>query len=144
MRIAKSSTLRLAQVICCLLITAFVYAADDPGSPPGPPLNKLTIAYYHFSSGKGGVDVNLRHTFKTSTAWIGNYTEGTGFDQGRIGYEYDYHHNWLTFIPSAQAATHGFLGASFYSEAGRPLFAIAGLGRTNLRPYWNLGFDPND
>jgi hypothetical protein len=24
------------------------------------------------------------------------------------------------------------------------VFGIAGAGRTNLRPYWNLSFDPND
>ena len=42
-----------------------------------------------------------------------------------------------------QAATHDFVGATLYAEAGARLFAIRGFGRTNLRPYWNLGFDPN-
>jgi hypothetical protein len=119
-------------------------AADDPPKPATMPLNKLTLSYYGFSSGKSGVDINLRHTFKSSTAWIGNYRESGGFDQARLGYEYDYHRDWLTFVPSAQAATRGFLGVSFYGEAGRRLFGIAGMGRTNLHTYWNLGFDPND
>jgi hypothetical protein len=102
------------------------------------------VAYYDFSSGKNGVDINLRHTFKTSTAWIGGYRESSGFDQARVGYEYDYHREWLTLVPSAQAATRGFVGASLYAETGGRLFAIGGMGVTNLHPYWNLGFDPND
>jgi hypothetical protein len=119
-------------------------ANDDAAKPTVPLLNKLTLSYYDFSSEKEGVDINLRHTFKSSTAWIGAYGESGGFDQVRVGYEYDYRRDWLTFVPSAQAATHGFLGVSLYSEAGRRLFGIVGMGRTNLRPYWNLGFDPND
>ena len=56
----------------------------------------LTVAYYDFSSGKEGLDVNLRHTFKSSTGWIAAYHQGDGFDQARIGYEYDYRGDWLT------------------------------------------------
>jgi hypothetical protein len=111
---------------------------------PSEPTNKLTLAYYDFSSGRAGGDVNLRHTFSTSTAWIGLYSQSDDFTQVRVGYEYDYRNRWLTLVPSGQLASHGFAGASIYSEVGRPLFAIAGAGRTNLKPYWNLGFDPND
>ena len=121
-------------------------AADEPdtGQPSRSPTNKLTLAYYDFSSGKTGADVNLRHTFASSTAWIGAYHESDHFDQVRVGYEYHYHRDWLTLVPSAQAATHGFFGATIYGEAGRRFFGIGGAGRTNLQPYWNLGFDPND
>jgi len=112
-------------------------AADDAPKPEPPP-NKLTVAYYDFSPGKNGFDINLRHTFKTSTAWIGGYRESTGFDQARVGYEYDYHHEWLTLVPSALAATRGFVEASLYSEMGGRWFGIGGMGVTNLRPYWNL------
>src|SRR5262245_15143008 len=94
-------------------------AGDDTTKAAGPPPNKLTFSYYNFSSGKNGFDLNLRHTFKSSTAWIGGYRETTGFDQARLGYEYDYHHEWLTLVPSAQAASRGFAGASVYSEVGR-------------------------
>jgi hypothetical protein len=123
-----------------------VEASDDPkaAQPSPPPANKLTLAYYDFSSGTTGADVNLRHTFESSTAWIAAYHQSNHFDQARIGYEYDYHRGWLTLVPSAQAATHGFVGATIYGEAGRRFFGIGGAGRTNLRPYWNLGFDPND
>ena len=115
-------------------------AADEPQ-------NKLTLAYYDFSSGKNGVDINLRHKFKrfaSSTAWIAGYRESSGFDQARVGYQYDYQHSWLVVQTSGQAATRGFVGFSMYAEAGHDLYAIGGVGQTNLHPYWNLGFDPND
>jgi hypothetical protein len=131
--------------LIAVLAAAAVAAAEDvPGDAPRPLLNKLTVAYYDFSSDTHGLDINLRHTFQTSTAWIGGYRQSDRFEQARAGYEYDYRHTWLTLVPSAQAATHGFLGATIYSEIGLPFFAIAGAGRTNLQPYWNLGFDPND
>jgi len=131
---------KLTVLFICLRPALHAFAEDKPD----PPSNKLTVAYYDFSSGKNGIDINLRHTFKSSTVWIGGYRENEGFDQARIGYEYDYRHNWLTFVPAAQAASRGFLGATVYAEAGHRVFAIGGAGRTNLRPYWNLGFDPND
>jgi len=123
---------------------AVAQQSDAAAQQPEPPSNKVTLAYYHFSSGKLGVDANFRHTFSSSTAWIGVYHENDGFDQARVGYEYDYHSHWLTLVPSVQAATHDFVGATIYSEVGVHLFGIGGFGRTNLQPYWNLGFDPND
>src|SRR5215813_12858409 len=129
----KNSILRVALILIFLSIYNAALAADDAPKPEPPP-NKLTVAYYDFSSGKNGFDINLRHTFKSSTAWIGGYRESAGFDQARIGYEYDYHGSWLTFVPSAQAASRGFLGASAYSELGHRFFGIAGTGRTNLHP----------
>lgn len=134
--------LAVAVVVC--LQAGICAAADDTPAMPAPTPNKLTLAYYAFSSGTIGADVNLRHTFSSSTAWVGVYHQSDGFDQARVGYEYDYHGDWLTLVPSAQAATHGFLGATLYAEVGRPFFAIGGFGRTNSQPYWNLGFDPND
>jgi hypothetical protein len=132
-------------LVACLRAGAAV-AADDPQTarPAPAPANKLTLAYYAFSSRTTGADVNLRHTFKSSTAWIGAYRQSDYFDQGRVGYEYDYHGDWLTLVPSVQAATHGFVGATIYGEVGRRVFGIGGAGRTNLHTYWNLGFDPND
>jgi len=134
--------LRAVSILTLFSMCSALLADDAPKTEPPP--NKLTVAYYDFSSGKNGLDINLRHTFKTSTAWIGGYRESTGFDQARVGYEYDYHHEWLTLVPSAQAATRGFVGASLYAETGGRWFGIGGMGVTNLHPYWNLGFDPND
>jgi hypothetical protein len=135
-----------AVVLCSalLMLCRAPASAQDSQTPPAEPANKLTVAYYHFSSGIDAGDINLRHTFATSTAWVGGYHQGNRFDQTRVGYEFDYHHRWLTLVPSVQAASHGFVGATLYVETGTRLFAIGGAGRTNLQPYWNLGFDPND
>jgi hypothetical protein len=127
--------------VCLLVACGDGLAADAPVADYN---NKLTLACYLFSSGTTGVDVNVRHTFDTSTVWIGDYHENAGFDQLRAGYEYDFHHDWLTLVPSVQVASHDFLGATVYLEGGRSVYVIAGAGRTNLNPYWNLGFDPND
>jgi hypothetical protein len=142
----------LAILVAIFLQSGISLAAgeDDCARPPEPPRSKLTLAHYDFSSGITGEDVNVRHTFNTSsackasTAWIGAYHQSDRFDQLRVGYEYDYRTGWLTVRPSVQAATHRFVGASIYGEAGSRFFAIGGAGRTNLEPYWNLGFDPND
>ena len=139
----------LGPLLAALLIASLhagSAAAGDPanGQSSAPAPNKLTVAYYDFSSGKTGMDLNLRHSFDSSTAWIGGYRQNDGFNQARVGFEYDYRRGWLALVPSAQAASHGFLGVTLYGEAGRRCFGIGGMGRTNLRPYWNLGFDPND
>ncbi|CAM3955324.1 hypothetical protein [Roseateles saccharophilus] len=42
----------------------------------------------------------------------------------------------LSLEPSLQAASRGFLGAT--------RFGLVGWGRTNLRPYFKLNWDPND
>lgn len=132
-------------LIACLQSGVSAAADDSDAKTQGTPTpNKLTLAFYHFSSGTTGEDVNLRHTFKSTTGWIGVYRESDGFNQARGGYEYDYRSSWVTLVPSAQAASHGFFGATIYSEVGPRFYAIAGMGRTNLHPYWNLGFDPND
>jgi len=137
-------TLAILLIACLRMGIAASAQEADAGKPSAPPPNKLTLAYYDFSSGKGGMDINLRHTFKSSTGWIAGYHQTDGFDQARMGYEYDYHGDWLTVVPSVQVATHGFLGVTLYGEAGRRFFGIGGMGRTNLHAYWNLGFDPND
>ena len=50
----------------------------------------------------------------------------------------------LAVQPSAQLASRGFMGGSLTVEYGAPWFGSVGIGRTNLKPYWNLNFDPND
>ncbi len=47
-------------------------------------------------------------------------------------------------VPSIQYATRGFLGGSLTAEIGERNFGLLGLGRTNLKEYYNLNFDPND
>jgi hypothetical protein len=45
---------------------------------------------------------------------------------------------------SVETATQRFLGGSIVAAIGHPWFVVAGLGRTNLKPYYNLSYDPND
>ncbi len=154
---AQHAAATLACLVALTLDSGLACAADatpptgeaatpptEPAAPPAAPSNKLTLAYYAFSSGNEAADINLRHSFESSTGWVGAYRDREGFDQARTGWEYDLRRDWFTFVPSVQAATHGFLGGSVYGEVGKGVYAIMGLGRTNLQPYWNLGFDPND
>jgi len=113
----------------------FAQAPDEHG--------KLTVGDYLFAD-QSSVDINLRYSLSVWTGWLGYYAPMTGSYQGRAGLEYDLRTRWLLLIPSAQAASAGFYGASAYSEVGGRLYLIAGASRTNLRPYVNLNFDPNE
>ena len=114
---------------------AFAQAPDDHA--------KLTFGDYLFAD-QSGLDVNLRYSLSDWTGWVGYYAPTDGARQGRVGIEYDLRTRWLFLVPSAQAASAGFYGGSVYSEVGRRLYLIAGASRTNLRPYVNLNFDPNE
>jgi hypothetical protein len=46
--------------------------------------------------------------------------------------------------PSLQLASQGFVGGSVAVQVGGASYGFAGIGRTNLEPYFNLNFDPND
>ena len=46
--------------------------------------------------------------------------------------------------PSLQLASGGFVGGSVNLQIGADWYGIAGIGRTDARPYFNLNFDPND
>jgi hypothetical protein len=105
---------------------------------------KFTAGYYQFSGGATGTDLNLRHSSDLGNAWVG-YFESTGQDvrQWRGGWDRTLGES-LRLTPSLQIASQGFVGGSLQAEVGAPWFVGAGLGRTNLQPYWNLNFDPND
>lgn len=105
---------------------------------------KLTTGYYLFSSGARGIDVNLRHTSDLGDLWIGEYKSRQRHeDQWRTGWDRTFGET-VRVTPSIQAAAQGFWGGSINVETGDTWFVGAGLGRTNLKPYWNLNFDPND
>ena len=77
-------------------------------------------------------------------AWIGYFgLAEQNFTQWRTGWDNSYGTD-VRVSPSVQLASGGFVGGSLQFETGDPWFAGAGFGRTNLRPYWNLNFDPND
>jgi hypothetical protein len=105
---------------------------------------KLTLGHY-FYRGYAGSDINLRWRGSNSDAWLGVYADGEFGNQARTGFDtsIDISHS-IQLQPSIQLATRGFFGGSFTVQAGKDWFGLAGIGRTNLRPYFNLNFDPND
>jgi len=108
------------------------------------PLYKFTTGWYRMSDHTDGWDLNLRRSSDIGNAWIGYFRlADQSISQWRAGWDNSYG-SIVRVSPSIQVATHGFIGGSIQVETGEPWFAGLGLGRTNLRPYWNLNFDPND
>ena len=105
---------------------------------------KLTPSYYHISDGNHAADLNLRADFGTHVGWVGLYRDRSGYEDFRAGYEKHADLGAVRLVLSAQAASGGFIGGSVNAEVGGDIFALLGFGRTNLRPYYNLNFDPND
>jgi hypothetical protein len=114
---------------------------------------KLTTGFYRMTGGDQpagrGMDINLRHTSAYGNVWVGWYRQpdpdaSIDITQGRAGWDNTYTLGAWRLQPSIQAASAGFWGGSFGVETGEKWYAGAGIGRTNLRPYVNLNFDPND
>ena len=123
---------------------ALLYMAGPAQAEPETP-RKFTVGQYRTSDGHSGHDMNLRWRTHDSSFWIGAYEDPVFGRQGRIGADtaVELGHNVL-LQPSLQMASRGFLGASANLQVGDPWFAVVGWGRTNLKPYFNLNFDPND
>ncbi len=123
----------------------------QPSQDPQPPLieqadqlrSKLTYAVYYLPDDVS-YDVNFRHQFGQVVTWIGAFIDPSGGSQGRMGAEYDFQHDWFLFIPTLQVNTIGAVMGSFYAELGTDYYGIVGFSRTNLRPFNNLTFDPNE
>jgi hypothetical protein len=110
---------------------------------------KLTSSVYSMSVSGYSADINMRALQRTDggqhTAWIGFYRSSQGFNQTRVGYEYLLSQTYFRTTFSGQLASGGFIGGSISSEVGpKTFYGLIGLGRTNLQPYVNLNFDPND
>lgn len=123
-----------------------VQAAEDPAQPLS---FKLTTGHYQLSGGglpnASGLDVNLRATGSFGNAWLGWYgSPSQDIKQVRAGWDSSYTFGPVRLMPSVQIASGGFVGGSAMVETGDSWFAGAGAGRTNLRNYANLNFDPND
>jgi hypothetical protein len=134
-------------VICLASAHALAADAGQPAvgdTPAPPPAYKLTAGWYGLSDDTSGYDLNLRQTSDYGNAWIGYFNLASqGVSQWRAGWDNSFGAR-VRVSPSIQVATQGFLGGSLGFETGDPWFAGIGIGRTNLRPYWNLNFDPND
>jgi hypothetical protein len=94
-------------------------------------------------------DVNLRHTSGYGNVWVGWFRQADpdpviDTTQIRVGWDNTYPVGAWRVTPSVQAAWGGFWGGSLNIERGETWYAGAGIGRTNLSPYVNLNYDPND
>ncbi|HEV8095524.1 MAG TPA: hypothetical protein VGP71_07335 [Burkholderiales bacterium] len=106
---------------------------------------KLTYTHHSAESEPDAFDLNLRGTYGATVFWVGYYRRASEFEQTRIGLERWLTYDWGKLLLSGQAATHGFLGFASQAEIGKDsVRLLAGFGRTNLRSYYNLNFDPND
>lgn len=106
---------------------------------------KLTIGEYRYRDGGDGHDLNLRWRRDDTDAWIGVYRDPAFGTQTRAGADTNLVLGGsATLQPSLQIASRGFVGGSLTLQFGDPWFASLGWGRTNLKPYFNLNFDPND
>jgi hypothetical protein len=147
---------RFTLAILLAFISAAAFAIEDradiePNEPPGSGRDiawKLTPSLYNETANRSAIDLNLRGNRDDDTFWIGQYQRGTEFQQTRAGYEHQFSVPFGRVIASAQYATRGFLGGSVTLEASAdamgPYVGLLGFGRTNMKPYYNLNFDPND
>ncbi len=138
-RTASSRIARVAAVFLTHIVTVPAGAAAG-NSPPW----KLTVGEYVYD-GYNGSDVNLRWRADDTSAWVGAYTDRNFGAQARAGADSSIGvGKYLQVQPSLQVASRGFVGGSLNLQAGGAWYGIAGIGRTDARPYFNLNFDPND
>lgn len=117
--------------------------ADEPDALRVPAW-KLTVGNYRYPD-YSGWDVNLRWRRWDTDAWVGIYRDPDFGSQTRAGADTSVNlSSRLQLQPSLQVASGGFIGGSLTLQAGDDWYGFAGLGRTNLKPYFNLNFDPND
>ena len=132
------------RAIPALIAAAAALAVGVARGEDASPNFKLTATGFKFSESGSGVDVNLRHSSDFGNAWIGYFrAPKVEANQWRGGWDRSFGET-IRIQPSVQIASGGFVGGSINLEAGERWFAGVGLGRTNLRPYFNLNFDPND
>jgi hypothetical protein len=143
-----SSTRALSSALVGVLMASLsaAQAAEDAAKPIS---YKLTAGHYQLSGGglpkAAGLDVNLRATGSFGNAWLGWYgSVSQDIRQVRAGWDSSYKLGLVRLTPSLQIASGGFVGGSLSVETGDTWFVGAGAGRTNLRNYANLNFDPND
>lgn len=129
-----------------VIITGSIQAYAEVTSGDNAPniSYKLTTSYYQASDDNDAADVNISGNYGPHVAWIGEYGDRDGFRQFRTGYEYSPDYGLVRPTFSVQLAGGGFVGGSINAEIGGDTFAVLGFGRTNLKTYYSLNFDPND
>ena len=131
------------------LLSGAVFGAEDASNAPQPVSYKFTTGLYQLTGGDlpagPSLDINLRATSSLGNAWVGWFRSPVQtVKQSRAGWDNTFKWGPVRVIPSVQLASGGFVGGSASLEAGDTWFAGIGVGRTNLRNYVNLNFDPND
>ena len=136
----------LAPVLATISSTSTWAQGGDgsDGSKDTGPDFKLTLGRYASSDGNPALDANLRGTLRAHTAWLGVYRDRAGLQQWRSGYEHRSDGDWLRTVLSLQNASGGAWVGAATAELGMATYAIVGWGRTNVRNYVNLNYDPND
>ena len=131
-------------ITTCLGAASAMADSEGESDQETSPRYKLMISDYS-AEGLNAKDINMRAKFGDQAVWLAYYEERPShFNQVRTGYERTDKWERLKTISSVQAADYGFLGVSATAEIGGPVHAIVGYGRTNLKPYDNINFDPND
>ncbi len=106
--------------------------------------SKVTLGIY-FTPGARVYDLNLRHQFGPLTAWIAGFYDPKTNKLLRVGAQYDYKKAWFHFVPTLEITTTKAVNVSLYSELGAgKTFAIVGVSRTNLKPFFDLFWDPSE
>jgi hypothetical protein len=129
-----------------LVAASICFAACASSAEPSRPVYawKLTAGEYAYANYFGS-DVNLRWRANDTSAWIGLYSDQVFGTQARMGADTSINFgDYVQLQPSVQAASFGFLGGSMNLQVGSAWYGLAGFGRTDARPYFNLNFDPND
>lgn len=127
-----------------LSLSAVANADEDADEDETKSSYKLTVSDYSTHELRAK-DLNIRGTFDDQELWLGYYkNDVSGFEQTRLGYERNDEFRLLKLKTTLQAATHSFAGLSCVGQIGGDLYAIAGIARTNLHPFENINFDPND
>jgi len=133
---------------CVMILLAAACAQNAP--PAQKPIeradqlkSKVTFSTYFLSDDRN-FDLNIRHQFGNVVAWIGGFVDPKGDSLARFGAEYDYQHKWLSFTPTLELGSNGAVSGSLYAELGNKTYGIVGISRTNLRPFFDLFFDPSD
>jgi len=120
-------------------------ATESDQSSAAPWQFKLTASNYDTHGQTSAQDINLRGTREDTTWWVAHYRRASEFEQSRAGWEQNWGFGWGQLTSSLQVATRGFAGGALTAQLGdEPLHALVGWGRTNLKDYYNLNFDPND
>ena len=138
------TTASFAAAALLSIVSIAAIAAEGDGEN-APPANKLTVGFYRFVDSGNAIDVNLRRSGAYGNVWLGYYEARSRDEhQGRVGWDRTFDVDPVRITVSSQAASRGYLNGGINIETGERWFVGAGFGRTNLRPNWNLNFDPND